>query len=203
MMRTVLALLVLTLTVSAFATEVWTVDDTHSTARFKVRHMLVTNVSGEIAFKEGKFTIDPSDVAKSTMEAKLDAKSINTNNKKRDEHLRQADFFDTKKFPWITFKSKKITKDGDKKLTVTGDLTMHGVTKEVTLDSPDGFTEPVKSPWGAMVRGFAASGKLNRKDFGLNWSKTLDNGGAVVGDEVEIHVEFELKAAEAKSEKKG
>ncbi len=187
----------------AFGAETWTIDDTHSTARFKVKHLLVTNVSGEVGGVQGAFTVDGDDLTKMTIDAKADMRTINTNNKKRDEHLRADDFFSAKKHAWTTFKSKSVKKEGSKYL-ITGDLTLRGVTKEVTLES-EGLTPAVKDPWGSLRRGFTGTTKINRKDYGVSFNKTLDNGGAVVGDEVTVEIEAELKTdapKEAKSEKK-
>ncbi len=181
------------------ATETWTIDDTHSTGRFKVKHMLITNVSGEVGGVTGKFTVDGDDLTKMTIDAKADMRTISTNNKQRDEHLRGDDFFSVKKFPTTTFKSKKVVKEGEK-YKITGDLTLHGVTKEVVLET-DGLTPAVKDPWGATRRGFVASTKINRKDYAVNWGKVLDNGGAVVSDDVEITFEAELKSEAPKAAK--
>src|SRR5687767_1301440 len=139
-----LALLLLAAASLSFAVETWTIDDTHSTARFKVKHMLITNVSGEVGGVNGTFTLDGDDLTKMTIDAKADMRTINTNNKKRDEHLRGDDFFSTKKFPTTLFKSKKVAKEGEK-YKITGDLTLRGVTKEVVLDS-EGLTPAVKDP---------------------------------------------------------
>ena len=125
------------------------------------------------------------------MEVSIDTKSINTNVRKRDEHLRSADFFDVAKFPAMTFVSKKVAKAGNDKLKVTGDLTLHGVTKEVVLDV-EGLSQESKDPWGNIRRGATASTKINRKDFGLVWNKALETGGVVVGDEITITLEIEM-----------
>ena len=183
----------------ALAGETWTIDDTHSTARFKVRHLLVTNVSGEIGGVQGKFTLDGDDMTKMTIEAKADMRTINTNNKKRDEHLRAEDFFSTKKHAWTSFKSKSVAKNGNA-YKITGDLTLRGITKEVTLDS-EGLTPPVKDPWGSIRRGFTGTTKINRQDYGVSFNKTLETGGAIVGDEVTLEIEAEIKT-DAPKEKK-
>ncbi len=134
-------------------------------------------------------------MTKSTVEATIDATSINTNEPKRDEHLRSPDFFDTAKYPTITFKSTKVEKAGSN-LKVTGDLTMHGVTKPVVLDV-DGSTAEAKDPWGNTKRGGVATTKINRKDFGLGWNKALEAGGVVVGEEVSITLDLELNKKQA------
>lgn len=169
----------------------WDIDAAHSTAQFSVRHMMVTTVRGQFDKVSGKVTLDEKNPTKSAVDFKIDAASINTREPKRDEHLRSPDFFDVKKFPDITFTSTKIAKAGKDKYKVTGDLTMHGVTKPITLQVSAPATE-MKSPFGQTVRGASATGKLNRKDFGLNWNKALEAGGVLVGDEVTVDVDLEL-----------
>lgn len=196
-----LALIVLVAASAAFgAPQTWDIDASHSTASFKVKHLLVTNVKGDVGGLEGKFTTDGDDMTKLTIDAKADMRTITTNNKDRDKHLNAEDFFHTKKFPTTTFKSKKVTKEGDK-LKILGDLTLRGVTKEVTLDA-EPLTAPVNDPWGSIRRGFSAHTKISRKDFGVSFSKTLETGGAIVGDEVDINWEVELKTEAPKTEKK-
>ena len=174
-------------------------DPAHSTVQFSVRHMMVSNVRGEFREVSGSLEFDEKDLAKSSIDVSINAKSISTANEKRDEHLRNADFLDVEKFPTITFKSKKFVKTGNGH-KVTGDLTLHGVTKEVVLNV-DGPTKEVKDPWGGIRIGASATAKINRKDFGLTWNKALEAGGVVVGDEISIQleVEFTKKAAAPKS----
>lgn len=171
----------------------WDIDPSHSQAAFTVKHMMVTNVRGEFRKLSGKINLDDKDVTKSTVEATLDAASIDTNEPKRDAHLKSPDFFDVEKFPTITFKSTKVQKAG-KKLKVTGDLTMHGVTKPVVLDV-EGPTPAIKDPWGNVKRAVFATTKVNRKDFGLNWNKALESGGMLVGDDINIELNLELGEA--------
>jgi polyisoprenoid-binding protein YceI len=135
--------------------------------------------------------MDDKDISNLNVELTIDAASINTGHAKRDEHLRAADFFDVAKYPTITFVSKKATKDGPDRLKVTGDLTMHGVTREVTVHV-EGPTQEVKDPWGNFRRGATGTAKINRKDFGLTWNRALETGGVVVGEDVDIFVEIEL-----------
>jgi len=168
----------------------WNIDGAHSTAGFAVRHMMVSKSKGQFNKLSGKLVLDEKDATKSTIEATIDVASIDTNNTKRDEHLRSPDFFDVEKFPSITFKSTKVEKKGKDGLKVTGDLTMHGVTKSVVLETT--LSGPNTNPWGQVVRGVEAKAKLNRKDFGLNWNKALETGGVVVGDEVEISIDAEF-----------
>ncbi|MFY0570830.1 YceI family protein [Archangium lansingense] len=187
--KPVVAALVLASPSMAFAAE-FVIDSAHSAAQFSVKHMMVSNVRGAFSKVTGSANIDEKDIAKSTVEATIDATTINTNEPKRDEHLRSADFFDTAKFPTIIFKSSKVEKAGQN-LKVTGDLTMHGVTKPVTLDV-EGFTTEAKDPWGNIKRGGTATTKINRKDFGLGWNSVLETGGVAVGEEVTITLDLEL-----------
>jgi len=177
----------------------WGIDGAHSTAGFAVRHMMVSKTKGQFNKLSGKLVLDEKDVTGSSIEATVDVASIDTNNTKRDEHLRSPDFFDAEKFPSITFKSTKVEKKGKDGLKVTGDLTLHGVTRSVVLETT--LSGPNTNPWGQVVRGVEARTKINRKDFGLNWNKALETGGLVVGDEVEITIDAEFnpeQPAEAK-----
>lgn len=168
----------------------WDVDTAHASARFKIRHMTVSNVSGEITGMKGTFSTDDKEPAKMSLEGTLDMNTINTNNADRDKHLKAADFFDTKKFPKATFKTKSISKEEGDKVVLTGDLTLHGVTKEVTLNGE--LTSPLKDPFGKVRRGLSGATKINRKDFGISWNKVLDNGGLALGDVVDVEIEMEL-----------
>ncbi|WP_375761376.1 YceI family protein [Corallococcus exercitus] len=180
----------------AFAST-WEIDSSHSSAQFAVKHMMVSNVRGTFSNVKGAVNLDDKDITKSTIEATLDATTINTNEPKRDEHLKSPDFFDVAKFPTITFKSTKVAKAGKDKLNVTGDLTMHGVTKPVVL-AVEGPTPETKDAWGNVRRGAVATTKIKRSDFGLTWNKALEAGGVAVGDEVTITLDLETtKKAEA------
>jgi polyisoprenoid-binding protein YceI len=173
-------------------------DPNHSTVGFAVKHMLVTTVRGTFTKASSTITWDKDDPSKSAVELKVDPASINTNNEKRDTHLRSADFFDVQKCPEMTFNSKKIDKSGDK-YKVAGDLTMHCVTKPITLEAS--FTEqPIKSPSGTTVYPASATGKLKRSEWGLTWNKALEGGGLVVSDEVNLELDFEFvpRLADAK-----
>ncbi len=174
------------------------IDPAHTVASFSVRHLMVTNVRGEFGKTTGTVVYDEKNPAKSTVEATIDVSTINTRDPKRDGHLKSPDFFDAEKFPTITFKSTKVEKAGAGKLKVTGNLTMHGVTKPVTLDV-EGPSGEVKDPWGNTKVGASATAKINRKDFGVNWNAPVPTGGVVVGEEVTINLEVELlkKAAPA------
>jgi polyisoprenoid-binding protein YceI len=172
-------------------TSTWTIDPAHSRASFSVRHLVISNVRGDLGKISGTLTLDEKDVTKSKVEATIDASTIDTREPKRDEHLKSPDFFDVAKYPTITFKSTKVEKDGSDGLRVSGDLTMRGVTKPVVLKVV-GPTAPIVDPWGASRRGVSATTKLDRFDYGVAWSKVLEGGGAVVGKEVAIELETEL-----------
>jgi polyisoprenoid-binding protein YceI len=169
----------------------WNIDPEHSNVGFKIKHLMVSNVNGNFNKYTGVIEIDDKDITKSTVQVTIDTNSINTNVQKRDEHLRSADFFDVAKYPTMTFVSKKVAKAGKDKLKVTGDLTLHGVTKEVVLDV-EGPSVESKDPWGNIRKGATATTKINRKDFGLVWNAALETGGVVVGDDVNIILEIEM-----------
>jgi polyisoprenoid-binding protein YceI len=169
----------------------WDVDAAHSRVGFGVRHMMVSTVHGAFTAFSGGVALDDKDVTKSKVHIEIDAASVDTGNAKRDEHLKSADFFDSAKFPKITFDSTKIEKKSADALDVTGNLTIKNVTKPVVL-SVVGLTGEVKDPWGGTRRGATATTKINRKDFGLGWNKALETGGVVVGDDVTIELEVEL-----------
>lgn len=170
---------------------VWKIDPAHSAADFKVRHMMIANVKGAIKGITGELTEHATDTSLSSIEATLDVNTINTGEAQRDAHLKSADFLDTEKYPTITFKSTKVEKKGDEEYAVTGDLTLHGVTKPVKL-AVEGPTPPQKDPWGNTRIGLAATTKVNRKDFGLTYNAALETGGVLVGEEVHITIELEL-----------
>ena len=172
-------------------TVTYVIDPSHSTAGFKVRHLMVSNVRGEFSGVAGTVVFDAEDSANSKVEAVIDATTIQTRDNQRDQHLKSADFFDVEKFPKIAFTSKKVVPVGDSEWRVVGDLTIHGVTREVALDV-EGPTPEVKDPWGNIKIGATATTKLNRKDFGLVWNVALEAGGVLVGDEVAIQLEVEM-----------
>ncbi len=169
----------------------WEMDPTHSSFQFKVRHMTVSNVKGDFGKSRGVVTIDDKDITQTKVEVAIEVTSVNTGHSQRDEHLRGPDFFDVAKYPAISFVSRKVTRGDADRLRVIGDLTIHGVTREITVDV-EGLTPEVKDPGGNSRRGATATTKINRRDFGMTWNKVLDNGGLVVGDEVAIYVEVEL-----------
>ncbi|HEY5282356.1 MAG TPA: YceI family protein, partial [Polyangia bacterium] len=169
----------------------WELDPSHSTIEFSVRHMMVSTVKGRFEKVKGTVELDDKDVAKSTVEVTIDLGSVNTNEPKRDAHLKSPDFFDVAKFPAATFKSTKVQKAGKNKLKVTGDLDLHGVKRQVVLEV-EGPTDAYKTPFGTTVRGVHATGKIDRKDFEIGWNKVLDNGGVLVGNEVSLDLNAEL-----------
>jgi len=169
----------------------WAIDPEHSYVGFKVRHLMVSNVKGSFTTFNGTVEHDDKDLAKSKVAVNIDTNSIDTNVQKRDEHLRSADFLDVAKYPAMTFTSKKIAQNGKGRLAITGDLTLHGVTREVVLDA-ESLSPESKDPWGNIRRGTTAATTINRKDFGLSWNAALETGGVVVGDEVTILLEIEM-----------
>jgi polyisoprenoid-binding protein YceI len=173
------------------AASTWTIDPAHTSAEFAVRHLMVSTVRGHMGRVSGTVTVDDADPTRSTVEATIDAKGIDTREPKRDDHLRGPDFLDTDKYPTITFKSKQIQRVDDTHYKITGDLTMHGVTREIVLDA-EGSPTPMKDPFGNTKLGGVAKTRLNRQDFGIAWSKALDGGGVVVGDDVDVTIDVEL-----------
>lgn len=169
----------------------WNIDPDHSSVGFKVRHLMVSNVKGSFEKHKGTVEINEKDITKSKVAVTIDTASVNTNVVKRDEHLRSADFFDVAKYPTMTFVSKSVAKAGKGKLKVTGDLTLHGVTKQVVLNV-EGPAKESKDPWGNLRSGVTASTKINRKDFGLVYNAALETGGVAVGEEVDINLEIEM-----------
>jgi polyisoprenoid-binding protein YceI len=169
----------------------WQLDPAHSAAHFSVRHLMISNVRGEFSKVSGSALLNPADLAKSKVEVTIEAASINTREPQRDEHLRSADFLDVANYPALTFRSKRIEALGADNFKLTGDLTIRGVTKEVTFDI-EGPTASVKDPWGNIRAGVSGSAKINRKDYGLVWNALTEAGGVVVGDEVKITIEAEL-----------
>ncbi len=172
-------------------TSTWKIDPKHSAAQFGVTHLMISTVRGEFHNVNGTVVLDDKDITKSSVEVTIDATSVDTREPDRDKHLKSPDFFDVAKFPTFTFKSTKVEQAGAGKLKVTGDLTIHGVTKSVVLDV-DGPKTPVTDPWKMQRTAVSATTKINRKDFGVNWSGMMDTGGAVVGDEVSITLDVEM-----------
>jgi polyisoprenoid-binding protein YceI len=172
------------------------IDPAHSSAHFLVRHMMVANVRGAFSKVSGTVVYDPDNPGDTSIEAVIDASSIATREEARDTHLKSADFLHVEKHPVITFKSKKVEPAGDGELKVIGDLTIHGVTKEVVL-RVEGPTPEHKDPWGNVKMGASATTKIKRSDFGLTWNAVLETGGILVGDDVKIEIDVELTKAQS------
>jgi len=176
---------------TAAATSTWQIDPNHSAAQFAVRHLAISTVRGAFTKVSGRVQMDDKDISKSSVEVTIDAASVDTRVADRDKDLRSDHFFDTAKYPTLTFKSTRVQQVAPGMLKVTGDLTIHGTTKQVVLEV-EGPTAPVKDPWGNQRAAASATTKINRQDFGVKWNATMDNGGVVVGDEVSITIDVEL-----------
>ena len=166
------------------------IDSAHSSANFSVRHMMISNVKGEFSKVTGSIDYDPKKPSASKIDATIDMDTVDTREPARDKHLKSPDFFDTAKYPTMEFKSKKVVAKG-KQLDVTGDLTLHGVTKEVVLHV-DGPSAEINDGHGGLRRGASATTKINRQDFGVQYNKNLDGGGLAVGNEVDISIDVEF-----------
>jgi polyisoprenoid-binding protein YceI len=169
----------------------WNLDPAHSVAEFKVKHMMISNVKGSFSGLSGSLHLDESDYTRSSAEASIPLATLSTGDVQRDGHLKSADFFDVEKFPTMTFKSTKVAPEGGGDFTVTGDLTLHGVTKSVTFEV-EGLSEPAKDPWGNLRIGLSATARVNRKDFGLTWNAALETGGILVGEDIAITLEVQF-----------
>ncbi len=167
----------------------WNLDKDHTTLGFEVVHMVVSKTKGKFTEYSGRVEMDAEKQEFKTIEAIIQTSSVTTDHQKRDDHLRSADFFDAKTFPSMTYKMKSYSKSGDH-YTAVGDFTLLGVTKELTLVGT--FNGVAQDPWGNTRAGFTAEGTVNRKDFGMKFSKLLDNGGLMVGDEVKLILEIEV-----------
>jgi len=170
--------------------DTWQIDPMHTSVEFTVRHMMISNVKGTFEKTSGTVTVDGSDPTTAKIDATIEASSINTRVERRDADLKSPDFLDVAKYPTITFKSTKVEAAGEGKWKVTGDLTLHGVTKPVVLEV-EGTGTPIKDPFGNTRAGSSATTKINRKDFGVAYNKVLEAGGVVVGDEVSISIDVE------------
>ena len=190
MKRTLLlaALVLLTLSVAAQAAT-YAIDKTHSAVTFKVKHMMVSNIRGAFTDFEGSFSFDPDAPEQASVKVEIQVASVNTNNEGRDEHLLGDEFFDVASHPLMRFESTKLVRTDDDEFILHGNLTLHGVTKPVELEVE--YIGTVVDPWGNTRSGFEAEGEINRKDFGIEFSDTLDGGGLVVGDKVKIELEIE------------
>jgi polyisoprenoid-binding protein YceI len=176
---------------AAAAATTYSIDPAHSSANFKVRHMMISNVRGEFGKVAGTVHFDPRNPTAAGITAEIDVNSINTREPQRDGHLKSADFLDAAKYPTIRFQSTSVQPAGPGGYKVTGDLTIRGVTREVVL-KVDGPTPENKDPWGKLRSGAEATARISRKDFGLTWNQALETGGVLVGDEVDINLDVEL-----------
>jgi polyisoprenoid-binding protein YceI len=184
--------------VSAAATTTnWQIDPQHTAAGFAVKHLMISTVRGQFKGVTGTVNWEDQDISKSTVDITIDANTVDTSEPKRDADLKSDKFFDVAKYPTITFKSKKIEQVSAGKLKITGDLTIHGVTKEAVLDV-EGPTPSVKDPWGNTRVAANATTKINRQDFGVKWNANMDGGGVVVGDDVAITIDLEMIKKAAK-----
>ncbi|HVN09949.1 MAG TPA: YceI family protein [Patescibacteria group bacterium] len=172
-------------------TTAWKVDPNHTAAQFSVKHLGVSTVRGAFMKTTGEVQLDEKDITKSQIDVTVDTTSVDTRNETRDKDVKSPNFLDVATYPTMTFKSKRITSAGDGKLKLTGDLTLHGVTKEVTFDV-DGPSPAIKDPWGNLRRGASATATINRQDFGINYNKMIDTGGLVVSNDVQITIDIEF-----------
>jgi polyisoprenoid-binding protein YceI len=171
----------------------WTIDSSHSKIGFKVKHLMISNVPGTFREFEGQITTDGNDFTTALISVSINSASIDTEMADRDNHLKSADFFDAGNFPFITFNGKSLRDLGDDMYELTGDLVIKGVSKQIVLSLE--FGGLMTDPWGNVKAGFSISGKLNRKDWGLNWNAALEAGGVLVGEEVKIQCDIELAKA--------
>jgi len=168
----------------------WQIDTAHSQIQFSVRHMMISNLRGRFENFSGDVDYNEQDPFKSSVEVQIEAASINTREPQRDTHLKSADFLDAEKHPYLVFRSKRAEKIDGNTGRLIGDLTIRDITKEIALDVE--YAGQAKSPWGTVSAGFSATGKLNRKDWGMNWNQILEAGGILVGDQASISIEVEL-----------
>ncbi|WP_203248177.1 YceI family protein [Sporosarcina beigongshangi] len=171
----------------------WTVDASHTSVGFTVKHMMVSKVKGSFGVVEGTLEGNPEDLTGAKIDFKIDASSINTNSEDRDNHLRSGDFFDTETYPSITFVSTDIVKKGGS-YDVTGDMTIKDVTKKITFEVE--YEGTGKNPWGIDVAAFEVEGKISRKEFGLTWNQALEAGGVLVGDDIKISIDLQVNPAQ-------
>jgi polyisoprenoid-binding protein YceI len=187
MNKLIAALLAVAPVLATAAPGAWKIDPSHSTVGFSVRHLVISNVRGEFSKYDAKVQLDDADPSRSSVEATIDAASIDTRSADRDGHLRSPDFFDVAKYPTITFRSTKVAMAGPDRLRVTGDLTLHGVTRPVTLEVTT--SQEVKGLYGETRRGYTATAQLDRRDFGLVWNKMIEAGPAI-GDVVTLTLDL-------------
>jgi polyisoprenoid-binding protein YceI len=168
----------------------WKIDSAHSHINFSIRHMMISNVNGRFENFTGIVEFNEKESARSSVEVQIEAASINTREPKRDGHLKSPDFLNTEKFPFLTFKSKRVEKVDDHHGRIYGDLTIRDISNEVVLDVE--YAGQAKSPWGQISAGFSAAAQINRKDWDLNWNQALETGGVLVGDTIKIDIELEI-----------
>jgi len=193
-MKTMKLFLTLALTgFMATAQTTWNVDNAHSSVRFTIAHMVISEVEGTFSTFTGSINQTTADFSKATFNLNIDVASVNTNNAKRDGHLKGVDFFEVASYPNIAFKSTSVVKKDNKKYTLKGDLTMHGVTKPISFDLV--YTGTIKDPWGGTRAGFKATGTISRADFNLKYNSAMDNGGVLIGDEVTFNIKLETVQA--------
>jgi len=176
------------------ATTTWNIDPVHSVAEFKVKHMMISNVKGQFTSLKGVLSRDEANLTNSDVEVTIDVASITTRDPQRDAHLKSPDFLDVEKFPTLSFKSTRVSRVNGGELAVAGDLTIHGVTRDVVF-AVEGPTPPAKDPWGNTRIGVSATTKIDRKDFGLLWNAALETGGILVGDDVTITLDVQFVKA--------
>jgi len=167
----------------------WAVDPTHSSVDFTIRHMMIAKVKGTFHSFEAQIEADPADLTSASISFSVDMASIDTRNADRDNHLRTGDFFEVEKYPKLTFEATSITKSGEGEYNVTGNVTLHGVTRPETFAVT--FEGAGKDPWGNHKAGFSAEGSIKRSDYGLTYNAALETGGVLIGDDVKIHIEIE------------
>ena len=167
----------------------WQIDPGHSEVGFAVKHLMISSVRGRFSGVKGTIVLDGEDVSRSSVEVEIDASTIDTREEKRDGHLRSPDFFDVEKHPTITFRSRRIEPIGDDRFRVTGDLTIRGVTREVVLEAVEEGRGG--DPWGGERVGFSATGKIDRREFGLTWNQALETGGVLVSNDIKLSIEAE------------
>lgn len=173
----------------------WQIDASHSHVGFSVKHMMVSTVKGQFKTYSGTLAINEQDLTRSVISGEIQVDSLDTRDSGRDDHLKSADFFDVATYPTITFTSKRIEAKGGNEYQVHGDLTIHGVTREVALDAE--YHGLAKDPWGGTRTGFSVSGSINRKDFGLVWNAALETGGVLVGETIKLDLEIEAVLQQA------
>ncbi len=176
---------------SPAAISTWKLDPAHSAAEFKVKHMMISNVKGSFKGLSGDLTLHDPDHTLTKIDASVDVSTVNTGDPQRDGHLKSGDFFDVEKFPTMTFKSTKVFPEGGGDFTVTGDMSLHGVTKSLNFEV-EGLSAPAKDPWGNTRIGLSATAKINRKDFGLTWNSALETGGVLVGEDVSVTLDVQF-----------